>query len=353
LFPSKRIFRRIFFVRDTISSIHKRFQSDLSQIKNSKDVELLKIKYLGKKGLIQHIMQQLKEVSKDLRPQMGKEINDLKEEILQLCQSGLDSFLNIEQAKRLSEEKIDVTIPGRRNFVGRKHPLQLTLDTVIDLFSSMGFSVQYGPDIDNDYYNYEGLNFPPDHPARDMQDTFYITKDLLLRSHTSNTQLRVMQAHSPPIRIIAPGTVYRNETISSRSHVFFHQVEGLYIDRRVTFADLLATMDDFWKKLFGKAIQTRFRPSYFPFVEPGLEVDIACTSCKAQGCRLCKHTGWLEVAGAGMVHPQVLKNANIDSEEYSGYAWGMGIERVAMLLYGIKDIRLFTENNLQFLNQFA
>ncbi len=340
-------------MRDTISSIHKQFQSDLSQIKNSKDVELLKVKYLGKKGLIQHIMQKLKEVSKDLRPQMGKEINDLKEEISQLCQSGFESFLNIEQTKRLSEEKIDVTIPGRRDFIGRKHPLQLTLDRVIDLFSSMGFSVQYGPDIDNDYYNYEGLNFPPDHPARDMQDTFYITKDLLLRSHTSNTQLRVMQAHAPPLRIIAPGTVYRNETISSRSHVFFHQVEGLYIDHRVTFADLLATMDDFWKKLFGESIQTRFRPSYFPFVEPGLEVDIACTSCKGQGCRLCKHTGWLEVAGAGMVHPQVLKNANIDPEEYSGYAWGIGIERIAMLLYGVKDIRLFTENNLRFLNQFA
>ena len=340
-------------MRDTISSIQKQFQSDLSQIKNSKDVELLKVKYLGKKGLIQHIMQQLKEVSKDLRPQIGKEINDLKEEILQLCQNGLESFLNIEQTKRLSEEKIDVTIPGRRGFIGRRHPLQLTLNKVIDLFCNMGFSVQYGPDIDSDYYNYEGLNFPPDHPARDMQVTFYITKDLLLRSHTSNTQLRVMQENTPPIRIIAPGTVYRNETISSRSHVFFHQVEGLYVDRKVTFADLLATMDEFWKKLFGSSIQTRFRPSYFPFVEPGLEVDIACTSCKAQGCRLCKHTGWLEVAGAGMVHPQVLKNANIDPEEYSGYAWGMGIERVAMLLYGVKDIRLFTENNLRFLNQFA
>jgi phenylalanyl-tRNA synthetase alpha chain len=340
-------------VRNAISSIQKQFQSDLSQIKNSKDVELLKIKYLGKKGLIQHIMQQLKEVSKDLRPQIGKEINDLKEEILKLCQNGLESFLNVEQNKRLSEEKIDVTIPGRRGFIGRRHPLQLTLDRVVDLFCNMGFSVQYGPDIDSDYYNYEGLNFPPDHPARDMQDTFYITKDLLLRSHTSNTQLRVMQENTPPIRIIAPGTVYRNETISSRSHVFFHQVEGLYIDRKVTFADLLATMDEFWKKFFGSSIQTRFRPSYFPFVEPGLELDIACTSCKAQGCRLCKHTGWLEVAGAGMVHPQVLKNANIDPEKYSGYAWGMGIERVAMLLYGVKDIRLFTENNLRFLNQFA
>lgn len=340
-------------MRDTISSIQKQFQSDLSQIKNSKDVELLKVKYLGKKGLIQHIMQQLKGVSKDLRPQIGKEINDLKEEILQLCQNGLASFLNVEQAKRVSEEKIDVTIPGRRKFIARQHPLQLTLDKVIDLFCNMGFSVQYGPDIDSDYYNYEGLNFPPDHPARDMQDTFYITKDLLLRSHTSNTQLRVMQEHTPPIRIIAPGTVYRNETISSRSHVFFHQVEGLYIDHKVTFADLLATMNQFWKKLFSPSIHTRFRPSYFPFVEPGLEVDIACTSCKVQGCRLCKYTGWLEVAGAGMVHPQVLKNANIDPEEYSGYAWGMGIERVAMLLYGVKDIRLFTENNLRFLNQFA
>lgn len=340
-------------MRDTISSIQKQFQSDLSQIKSSKDAELLKVKYLGKKGLIQHIMQKLKEVSKELRPQMGKEINDLKEEISQLCQNGFESFLNVEQTKRLSEEKIDITIPGRRSVIGRKHPIQLILDKVVDLFCNMGFSVQYAPEIDSDYYNYGGLNFPSDHPARDMQDTFYITKDLLLRSHTSNTQLRVMESNTPPIRIIAPGTVYRNETISSRSHVFFHQLEGLYVDKGVTFADLLATMDDFWKKLFGKSIKTRFRPSYFPFVEPGLEVDIACTSCTAQGCRLCKHTGWLEVAGAGMVHPQVLINCNIDPEVYSGYAWGMGIERVAMLLYGVKDIRLFTENNLRFLNQFA
>ncbi len=214
----------------------------------------------------------------------------------------------------------------------------------------MGFSVQYGPDIDSDYYNYEGLNFPPDHPARDMQDTFYITKEMLLRSHTSNTQLRVMENHKPPIRIIAPGTVYRNETISSRSHVFFHQVEGLYIDKNVSFADLFATMDEFWSKLFHTKVKTRFRPSYFPFVEPGLEVDVACTSCNGKGCRLCKQSGWLEICGAGMVHPEVLKNGGIDPEEYSGYAWGMGIERLAMLRYGIKDIRMFTENDMRFLD---
>ncbi|MGE5196525.1 MAG: phenylalanine--tRNA ligase subunit alpha, partial [Anaerolineae bacterium] len=220
------------------------------------------------------------------------------------------------------------------------------------VLSEMGFSVQYGPDIDSDYYNYEGLNFPKDHPARDMQDTFYIDPDTLLRSHTSNTQLRVMESHRPPIRIIAPGTVYRNEEISARSHVFFHQVEGLYIDKGVSLADLFSTMREFWTKLFKKAIETRFRPSYFPFVEPGLEVDIQCTSCQGGGCRLCKHSGWLEVAGMGMVHPEVLKNGGIDSEVYTGYAWGLGVDRLALLRYGIPDIRLLTENNIRFLSQF-
>ena len=244
-------------------------------------------------------------------------------------------------------------MPGRRRYLGKGHPLTQMMDEVLEILIGMGFSVQYGPDIDSDYYNYEGLNFPPDHPARDMQDTFYITKEMLLRSHTSNTQLRVMENNKPPIRVVAPGTVYRNETISSRSHVFFHQVEGIYIDKNVSFADLFATMDEFCNKLFKAKVKTRYRPSYFPFVEPGLEVDIGCTNCNGSGCRLCKQTGWLEILGAGMVHPEVLKNGGIDPEEYSGYAWGMGIERITMLRYGIKDIRLFTENDLRFLEQFA
>jgi phenylalanyl-tRNA synthetase alpha chain len=340
-------------VQEQVSSLRKQFQAELSQVQHSKEVEQLKVKYLGKKGPVQDLMMHLRDTPPEMRPVVGQQINDLKEEFAQLCEQALLSFSQVEQAKQLAEEKIDVTLPGRRRYLGRQHPLTKMMEEILEVLSGMGFSVQYGPDIDNDYYNYEGLNFPPDHPARDMQDTFYITPEMLLRSHTSNTQLRVMEQHKPPIRIVAPGTVYRNETISSRSHVFFHQVEGLYVDKNVSFGDLFATMDEFCAKLFKAPIKTRYRPSYFPFVEPGLEVDVACTSCNGKGCRLCKHTGWLEILGAGMVHPEVLKNGGVDPEHYSGFAWGMGIERLAMLRYGMKDIRQFTENDLRFLEQFA
>lgn len=340
-------------MQDQLSSLRKQFRSELSASTDSKDIEQLKVKYLGKKGPIQDLMQHLRNTPAEERPAVGQQINTLKEEIAHLCDQALQSFSQAELAERLGEEKIDITLPGRRRHLGRKHPLSKMMEEITQIFISMGFSVQYGPDIDSDYYNYEGLNFPPDHPARDMQDTFYITKEMLLRSHTSNTQLRVMENHQPPIRIVAPGTVYRNETISSRSHVFFHQVEGLYIDKGVTFADLFATLDAFCDKLFNTKVKTRYRPSYFPFVEPGLELDVACTSCGGKGCRLCKHSGWLEILGAGMVHPEVLKNGGIDPEVYNGFAWGMGIERLAMLRYGMKDIRLFTENDLRFLQQFA
>jgi phenylalanyl-tRNA synthetase alpha chain len=340
-------------VQDKILTLRKQFQSEISSVQHSKEVEDLKVKYLGKKGPIQDLMQHLRDASPDERPTLGQQINTLKEEFSQLCEKALESFSKTEMAQRLAHEKIDITLPARRRYLGRQHPISRMMQEMIDVLVGMGFSVQYGPDIDSDYYNYEGLNFPPDHPARDMQDTFYITPDVLLRSHTSNTQLRVMESHKPPIRIIAPGTVYRNETISSRSHVFFHQVEGLYIDKGVSFADLFATMDEFCSKLFHTQVKTRYRPSYFPFVEPGLEVDVSCTSCNGKGCRLCKHTGWLEILGAGMVHPEVLKNGGIDPEVYSGYAWGMGIERLAMLRFGMKDIRQFTENDLRFLDQFA
>lgn len=336
-------------MEEKVSSLRQSFQKDLSSVQNTKDLEQLKVKFLGRKGPIQELMVELRNCSVEERPHFGKVINDLKEEIALLCDQALQSLHQIEETKRIAEEKIDISLPGRRNFIGRKHPLTLMLEEVIEILVSMGFSVQYGPDIESDYYNFEGLNYPKDHPARDLQDTFYISPDMLLRSQTSNTQLRVMESHKPPIRIIAPGTVYRNETISARSHVFFHQVEGLYIDENVSFSDLLATMNEFWSKLFQKHVETRFRPSFFPFVEPGLEVDLKCTSCGGSGCRLCKHTGWLEVAGAGMVHPEVLKNGGIDPEVYSGYAWGMGIERLALLKYGIKDIRMFAENDARFL----
>jgi phenylalanyl-tRNA synthetase alpha chain len=258
-----------------------------------------------------------------------------------------------EEGDRLARETLDVTLPGRQRYAGRKHILTQALDQMIDVLIGMGFSVQYGPDIDTDYYNFEALNFAPDHPARDMQDTFYIAPNVLLRTHTSNIQARIMETNRPPIRVIAPGKAYRNETITARSHVFFQQVEIFYVDVGVCFADLQQTMTEFLSKLFKTEVETRYRPSYFPFVEPGMEVDMRCMSCKGAGCPLCKQTGWLEIAGAGMIHPDVLKNGDIDPEIYSGFAWGMGVERIVMLMNGIRDIRMFTENDVRFLSQFA
>lgn len=339
-------------MQDKIRELKLQFEKELASVDSNKTLEQLKVKYLGKKGPVQDLMVSLRNCTPEERPLMGKLINDLKDELSKVCEEAFLAFEQVEQRARIEKEKLDITLPGRRRFHGKKHPIYLLRDEMISILSGMGFSVQYSPDVDSDYYNYEGLNFPPDHPARDMQDTFYLAPDQLLRSHTSNTQLRVMESHKPPLRIIAPGTVYRNETISARSHVFFHQIEGLYVAENVSFTDLFATMEEFWSKLFQRKVEARFRPSYFPFVEPGVEVDIKCTACNGDGCRLCKHTGWLEVAGAGMVHPEVLKNGGIDPEKYSGYAWGMGLERLAMLFYGVRDIRQFAENDLRFLSQF-
>lgn len=337
---------------EQIGELRSCFLRELTEASHSKDLENLKVKYLGKKGPVQGLMVALKDCSPNERPQFGKLINDLKEELASHCENSLARLKLDELNSRLKEEWIDITLPGRRPRKGRLHPITQALNRCIDIFIGMGFSVQLGPDVDTDYYNFEGLNFAPDHPARDMQDTFYLNQEHLLRTHTSNVQVHAMEKFSPPIRIIAPGRCFRNEDISARSHVFFHQIEGFYIDKGVTFADLFSTMDEFLSKLFNEKVATRYRPSYFPFVEPGLEVDVKCISCKGTGCRICKHTGWLEILGAGMVHPNVLKKGCIDPEVYSGYAWGMGIERLTMLLNDIKDIRQFTENDLRFLEQF-
>lgn len=340
-------------MKNKIELTREKFEHELGEAKTSAEVEQLRVLYLGKKGPIQELMKSLKEVTAEERPSFGKFINDLKVAITEQLQSKSSLLILDEEGKRLSQESIDITLPGRRQYAGRKHVLTATMDRMIDILMGMGFSVQYGPDIDTDYYNFEALNFAADHPARDMQDTFYISKDYLLRTHTSNIQARIMEKNTPPIRIIAPGKVYRNETITARSHVFFHQVEAVYIDKGVTFSDLLATCDEFLSKLFEKEVKTRYRPSYFPFVEPGMEIDINCLSCSGKGCGLCKHTGWLEVGGAGLVHPEVLKFGNIDPEVYSGFAWGMGVDRMALLLHGINDIRLLSENDLRFLSQFT
>ncbi|MBA3239572.1 MAG: phenylalanine--tRNA ligase subunit alpha [Parachlamydiaceae bacterium] len=336
----------------SIQSLRQEFSKELQAAKNSNDLENMRIRYLGKKGPIQALMKTLKTVSDEERRNLGRAINDLKEAVTVSLTEAQEAISGEELKKQLETEKLDVSLPGRRYFPGRKHPVTEQMDEMISILIGMGFSVQYGPDIDSDYYNFEALNFAEDHPARDMQDTFYITDKLLLRTHTSNVQMHVMEQHKPPIRIIAPGKAYRNETITARSHVFFHQIEGVYIDKGVTFADLLATLKEFFSKLFYPTIEVRYRPSYFPFVEPGMEVDISCLNCKGSGCGLCKHTGWLEVAGAGMVHPEVLKNGGIDPEIYSGYAWGMGVERILMLKRGVKDIRHFTENDTRLLRQF-
>lgn len=339
-------------MQQEISSLRQQFLNELSSGSSTSDLESIKVKYLGKKGPIQQLMKSLKDVPAEQRPEVGKWINDLKEQVTVSILDRFNALILKEEEIQLKNESIDVTLPGQRRFSGRKHIITRTMDEMIDIMISLGFSVQYGPDIDSDYYNFEALNFAADHPARDMQDTFYISPQVLLRTHTSNVQARIMEMHQPPLRVISPGTAYRNENITARSHVMFHQIEAFYVDKGVSFADLFATMQAFVDRFFEPGIATRFRPSYFPFVEPGLEVDIRCLSCAGQGCMLCKHTGWLEIAGAGMIHPEVLKNCDIDTEKYTGFAWGMGVERPAILKYGINDIRLFMENDLRFLSQF-
>lgn len=335
-----------------MNQILDQLESDLSGAASAKEVETLKVKYLGKKGSIVLLMQELRNVEPSERAAYGKRVNDIKEAAAAKIEEKLRHFQKAELNEQLDRERVDVTLPGRRDRLGRRHVVLELLDEVVDILIGMGFSVQTGPDIEKDYYNFEALNFPADHPSRDMQDTFYITSDILMRTHTSNIQVRVMENSKPPIRAIAYGKCYRKEDISARSHVLFHQVEGFYIDEHVTFADLFATLREFFSKLFKKEVKMRYRPSYFPFVEPGLEVDVSCFLCEGSGCSVCKRSGFLEVAGAGLVHPEVLKNGGIDPEKYSGFAWALGIERLAMLRYGIPDIRLFMENNRRFLEQF-
>lgn len=339
-------------MREKISQLQESFKAEIKTVTSSKDLDQLKVKYLGKKGPIQALMMSLKDCIVEERPTAGKMINELKEEISGQIDLFHQTFSRKEQETRLREEREDLTLPGRRRHLGRMHPISQMLEEVLQILIHMGFSVQTSPEIESEYYNYGGLNYPEDHPARDMQDTFYLSKEVLLRSHTTSIQQRIMENAQPPIRVIAYGKCYRNETITARSHVLFHQIDGMYIDKNVTFADLLETQKELYSKIFQKEIKLRVRPSYFPFVEPGMEIDISCTACDGKGCRLCKHTGWLEVAGAGMIHPEVLKAGGLDPEVYSGFAWGGGIERLFMLRHGVSDIRLFTENDMRFLQQF-
>ncbi len=338
---------------DQLEQIRSQFSSDLSSICSTQELESLRITYFGKKGLFTSFMLLLREAPEKERPRLGKLINDVKQTLLVHLENTRLRLVAEELHSQLVAEQLDETLPGKRSFLGVEHPVQKLLNRAVDIFSSLGFSVALGPDLDTDYYNFEGLNFAEDHPARDMQDTFYFPGGYLLRTHTSNVQVHFMQDHTPPIRVIAPGKCFRNETVSGRSHVFFHQIEGFYIDKQANFASLFSIMRAFCRQLFSSDIKVRFRPSYFPFVEPGIEVDIACLQCQSKGCKLCKETGWLEVAGAGMIHPNVLSKSKIDPEKYTGYAWGIGVERLAMLIYGIDDIRIFSENNARLFEQVA
>ncbi len=319
---------------------------------DAQSVEAFRIKYLGTKGIVKAVMGEMKNVPAEQRKEFGLILNDFKQ-FAEARYEALKAATANDQ--RPTGNEIDLSLPGDPIAVGTRHPINLVRKRIIDIFHQLGFAVADGPEIEDDWHNFTSLNLPENHPARDMQDTFYIHQnpDWLLRTHTSNVQTRVMEQGKLPIRIICPGRVYRNETISARAHCFFHQVEGLYIDEHVSFADLKQTLYFFVQELFGKDVKVRFRPSYFPFTEPSAEMDISCLICGGEGCRVCKHTGWVEILGCGMVHPKVLENCGIDSNKYTGFAFGMGIERIAMLLYQINDLRLFSENDIRFLRQFT
>lgn len=319
-------------------------------LKTREDAESFRIHYLSKKGIIADLFTDFKTVPPDQKKPFGQKINEVKK----LAQEKIDSFLASVDRPSTDKEEMDLTRPGDPRPPGSRHPISIVRKEIIDTFSRVGFVISEGPEIEDDWHVFSALNFPHDHPARDMQDTFFIRNnpDILLRTHTSSVQVRVMEKQQPPIRTISPGRVFRNEAISARAHCIFHQVEGLYIDENVSFADLRQVLFYFALEMFGMDTQIRLRPSFFPFTEPSAELDISCSICGGKGCNVCKYTGWLEIMGCGMVDPNVLENCHIDSVKYTGYAFGMGIERIAMLKYQINDLRLFFENDNRFLDQF-
>jgi phenylalanyl-tRNA synthetase alpha chain len=336
-------------MREKIKEFQK--EIELFAAKSEEELEQFRIKYLSKKGLLSGLFEDFKNVAQDERKEVGQLLNVLKNSIQEKINSVKENF---QQSVSSTEVLSDLSLPVNFMEPGSRHPLSIVRNKINEIFTRIGFAVADGPEIEDDWHNFSALNFPPDHPARDMQDTFFIGKDpdIALRTHTSSVQVRAMETSKPPVRIIMPGRVYRNEAISSRSHCFFHQVEGLYIDKNVSFADLKQVLLHFSKEMFGENTSIRLRPSYFPFTEPSAEMDISCFLCGGEGCAFCKHTGWVEILGCGMVDPNVLKNCNIDPEIYSGYAFGMGIERITNLKYRVKDIRMFSENDVRFLKQF-
>lgn len=334
---------------NTIEQTKQEFITELQKVENFQQLEQVRIKFLARNGEIVNLFETLKTVAPAEKPMLGKALNELR----QFAQNQFDEKKkSLEQITRPKEIPFDVTLPGRSKPIGTKHPVTQVMEEMKRIFLGMGFSIETGPDIESDYYNFEALNFAPDHPARDMQDTIFITEKVLLRTHTSPVQIRVMEKYKPPVRVIMPGWAYRNEATSARSLVAFHQIEGLYVDQGVTFSELKGTLVAFAKQFYGSSLKYRFRPSFFPFTEPSAEMDITCFLCSGKGCRVCKYCGWLEVLGAGMVHPHVFQAVGYDAEKYTGYAFGMGIERTALLRYGIDDIRILYENDVRFLKQF-
>ena len=337
-------------MKETLLKIREEAIAAIGEI--GADVEALRVKYLGKKGELTSVLRSMGSLSAEERPAMGQLANEIRSSIEALIEKKAAERKAEQMKKKLDAEKLDVTVPGDRVAVGKPHPLTLVRRQLEDIFIGMGYEIAEGPEVEYDYYNFQALNIPKDHPARDMQDTFYITDNILLRSQTSPVQVRTMEKKRPPIKIISPGRVYRSDPMDATHSPVFHQVEGLVVDRGITMGDLKGTLEQFAKTMFGEDTRIRFRPHHFPFTEPSAEVDVSCFVCGGKGCRLCKGEGWIEILGAGMVHPNVLRGCDIDPNEYSGFAFGLGVERIVMLKYHIDDLRMFYENDVRFLSQF-
>ncbi len=339
-------------MREKLDLIQQQALESIEKANDSNSLDEARIKYLGKKGDLTQILRGMGKLSPEERPIMGQLANQVRQAIEFALSEKLKDIEEKAMAKKLKEETIDVTLPGKRPPLGKLHPLTTVLNQITEIFLGMGFDVAEGPEVELDYYNFEALNIPKNHPARDTQDTFYINENILLRTHTSPTQIRTMEKQAPPIKILVPGRVYRSDAVDATHSPIFHQIEGLVVDKNITMGDLKGVLDVFAKKMFGSKTRTRFRPHHFPFTEPSAEMDVSCVTCEGKGCRICSHTGWIEILGAGMVHPKVLQYGNIDPNEYSGFAFGMGLDRIANQIYGIDDIRLLYENDIRFLRQF-
>ncbi len=339
-------------MQEQLKNIENVALEELKLAKDSTAIENIRVKYLGKKGELTTILRSMGSLSKEERPVMGKLVNEVKATLEAKLEEVLTEIKIKEKNEKLANEVIDISIPGTKNIIGKRHPLELTLDSMKEIFISMGFTVEEGPEVEKDYYNFEALNIPKNHPARSEQDTFYINDNIVLRTQTSPVQARVMEKQKPPIKMISPGKVFRSDAVDATHSPIFYQMEGLVIDKGITFADLKGTLELFAKKMFGDKVKTKFRPHHFPFTEPSAEMDATCFVCNGKGCRVCKGEGWIEILGCGMVHPDVLRNCGIDPEIYSGFAFGFGVDRMVMLKYGIDDIRLLYESDMRFLNQF-